>query len=326
VNRVDRLRGCLVGTAVGDALGLPFEGLPPPRRIRWRRWLMVSDDTEHAFLIAAALASAGRDAGAFRRAFAWELRWWFLACPPALGWATLRACVRLWLGLRSGVFSAGNGPAMRSALLGVCYESAELREFVRISTEMTHTDPQAYWAALAVALCARTLPERFASEVLREIEEPVLRGLLTRAAESVARGASTIAFARAIGAGGGVSGYAYQTVPVAIHAWLSHPCDVEAAARAAIACGGDTDTVAAIACALAGSHGGVSDEISALIRDWPVSVAALRQVAEEVGGALDGQPSRRLSPHWWIPLRFFRNIAFALVHVPLWYVRRVRRT
>lgn len=52
----DRLAGILLGTAAGDALGLPAEGLSPARRQlllpgSWRHRLlfgqgMVSDDTE----------------------------------------------------------------------------------------------------------------------------------------------------------------------------------------------------------------------------------------------------------------------------------------
>ena len=62
----------------------------------------------------------------------------------------------MWLGLgRTGVYSAGNGPAMRAPVLGVlCDDLDELRQLVKISTELTHTDPKAYRSALAVALLA----------------------------------------------------------------------------------------------------------------------------------------------------------------------------
>ncbi|MHB0961086.1 MAG: ADP-ribosylglycohydrolase family protein [Pirellulaceae bacterium] len=61
----DRLLGILLGTAVGDALGLPAEGLGPGRCRRlfpgpWRhRFLlgrgMVTDDTEHTLFVAESL-------------------------------------------------------------------------------------------------------------------------------------------------------------------------------------------------------------------------------------------------------------------------------
>jgi ADP-ribosyl-[dinitrogen reductase] hydrolase len=61
--------GCLIGTAVGDALGLPYEGMSlrraakmpgPPTRFRFLFGRgMVSDDTEHTVLIAASMIESG---------------------------------------------------------------------------------------------------------------------------------------------------------------------------------------------------------------------------------------------------------------------------
>src|SRR5580692_5050571 len=143
--------GTLIGTAVGDALGLPAENLPP-ERIRkmwggqWRmRFLcgrgMTSDDTEHTEMVAQALLSHPDDPVAFQRALGWRLRWWFLGLPAGVGLATARACLHLWLGIspkRSGVFSAGNGPAMRSAIIGAFFEHDQHRrvEFVKASTRL----------------------------------------------------------------------------------------------------------------------------------------------------------------------------------------------
>ena len=84
----DRLAGILLGTAVGDSVGLPAEGLSPRRRQRllpgpWRqRFLfgrgMISDDTEHTLMVAQSLLKHPDDAAAFGRSLAWRLRWWFL--------------------------------------------------------------------------------------------------------------------------------------------------------------------------------------------------------------------------------------------------------
>src|SRR6185312_926598 len=130
--RLDRLTGALLGTAVGDALGLPREGLSRRRARRLfgdspieHRFLlgrgMVSDDTEHACMTAQALLAAPDDPARFARSLAWRLRGWLAAMPAAVGWGTLRAIVKLWLGFspaRSGVVSAGNGAAMRAPFLG----------------------------------------------------------------------------------------------------------------------------------------------------------------------------------------------------------------
>lgn len=122
--------GCILGTAVGDALGLPYEGvsphraqrlLGPPDRFRFffRRG-MISDDTEHTCMVAQSLVEARCDVDVFTKRFATRLKWWILALPAGVGKATARSGIKLWVGVRpknAGVFSAGNGPAMRAAIL-----------------------------------------------------------------------------------------------------------------------------------------------------------------------------------------------------------------
>jgi ADP-ribosyl-[dinitrogen reductase] hydrolase len=161
----DRLAGRLVGTAVGDALGLPAEGMSRGRiqrkwRGAWRhRFLfgrgMISDDTEHTLFVAQALLAHPEDPAAFQRCLAWKLRFWLLGLPAGIGLATLKAILRLGVGFapsRSGVKSAGNGPAMRSAIIGAYFatDAEKRRAYVSASTRLTHTDPKAETAALAV--------------------------------------------------------------------------------------------------------------------------------------------------------------------------------
>jgi ADP-ribosyl-[dinitrogen reductase] hydrolase len=93
--------GVLLGTAVGDALGLPAEGMSRDRiRKRWhgpwrQRFLfgrgMVSDDTEQALFVAQALLAHPADVEAFQRCLGWNLRLWLLGLPAGVGLATLRA-------------------------------------------------------------------------------------------------------------------------------------------------------------------------------------------------------------------------------------------
>jgi len=85
------IQGCLFGTAVADAIGLPFEGLKPTRierlhglPLRHRFFFaigMMSDDTEHTCMVAQSLVSSGGDPKHFARAMAWRLRWWFFGLP-----------------------------------------------------------------------------------------------------------------------------------------------------------------------------------------------------------------------------------------------------
>src|SRR5258708_1528943 len=247
--------GCLLGTAVGDALGLPVEALSRRRqqklypKIEGHRFVlghgMVSDDTEHSCMAAQALIVSAGDPAIFARSFAWKLRWWLLSFPPAIGFATLRALIKLWLGFapkRSGVFSAGNGPAMRSAILGVAYgyDLNRLRKPVRASTRITHTDPEAQRAAPAVAWAAHAPSSAHcveASDFLSGLRAALgedaaaadeLLSLLERAAASAFRGETSESFVNSLGLEAGVSGYCYHTVPVVIQAWLRRPEDFSA--------------------------------------------------------------------------------------------------
>jgi ADP-ribosylglycohydrolase len=337
----DPVLGCLLGLAVGDALGLPREGLSPGRGGRlfphldrhqffFRRGLF-SDDTEHACLTAQALLASGGDPATFRHSLARRLRWWFAALPAGIGKATFRACLRLWLGFspdKSGVPSAGNGPAMRAPLLGVCLGSdpPKLGAFVRASTRLTHTDPRAEYGAFAVAWAAHRSAETRAGEppqprVFTDEIRSMLKGdlhsaklfdLLDAMVLSLELGQPTERFADTIELGRGVSGYMYHTVPVAFHAWLSHPGDYRAAVQAAIRCGGDTDTVAAITGALVGARvgkAGIPPEWLAGVIDWPRSVRWVGKLAARVSeGKWRAAPQRRVRIAWWaIP---FRNLLF----------------
>jgi ADP-ribosylglycohydrolase len=123
---------------------------------------MLSDDTEHTAMVAQSLLSSrcplssSDSVQLFRRSLAWKLRLWLLAFPPAIGFATLRSIIKLWIGFsgqRSGVYSAGNGPAMRSAIIGAYFAGSteSINTFVAASTLLTHTDPRALTGALAIA-------------------------------------------------------------------------------------------------------------------------------------------------------------------------------
>jgi ADP-ribosyl-[dinitrogen reductase] hydrolase len=262
-----RLEGALIGCAVGDALGLPSEGLSPQRiRRRWRgNWKMrlifgrgmISDDTEHTFMVASALASHSDDVRSFQRSLAWKLRAWFAALPPGTGMATAKACMKLWLGFgpdRSGVYSAGNGPAMRSAIIGVHFNHSpeKRREFVRASTRLTHTDPKAETAALAVAECAAWSAQNDSEDhctLLAHLRALSAEPEWHRAVDLITRhltlSSSVSEFADAMNLSRGVTGYAFHTVPVAIYSWLRHPSDFRTALVSVLACGGDTDTAGA---------------------------------------------------------------------------------
>ena len=83
---VRAMEGAAVGTALGDALGLPREGLSPGvaralyglpvEHAFWGSRGVGSDDTEHTVLTLRALARCEGDPELFGRLLAAELRWW----------------------------------------------------------------------------------------------------------------------------------------------------------------------------------------------------------------------------------------------------------
>lgn len=332
-----RFTGLLLGTAVGDALGLPAEGLCRTRiEQRWpgKKWRhrfifgrgMCSDDTEHTFIVAQALLSHPDDPVAFQHCLAWKLRLWLLGLPAGIGLATLRSIVKLWLGFspsRSGVFSAGNGPAMRSAILGAYFfdDAAKQRQFVSAATRLTHTDPKAETAALAVAEAAAWAIvqdgplEDWVARLPHLGEDEEWAVICRKLAESLARGESVSGFADSIGLKNGVSGYSFHSVPVALFAWARHPGDFRQALESALDCGGDTDTVGAIVGALAGASvgpEGIPAEWLEGIYEWPRTMKVLSRAGARLADQRSG--SRFMGPvrYFW-PGLIARNLAFTLI-------------
>jgi ADP-ribosylglycohydrolase len=351
VSRSEAVRGCLLGTAVGDAVGLCCEGLSPRRQRRLfpnldgprliGRHGMVSDDTEHACMTAQSLIVSRGDPARFARSLAWRLRFWLLGLPAGVGFATLRSILKLWIGFppsHSGVFSAGNGPCMRSPLLGVCHgaDLPRLRELVRASTRLTHTDPRAEAGALAVALAAHTSaggvlsgewPRRFHEQLgawLKSGAESLLERV-GKAVASAATGQTTEEFAVALGLGRGVTGFVNHTVPVVLQAWFRHPEDYRQAILSVVRCGGDTDTTAAIVGGIVGAQvgkSGIPGEWLAGLWEWPRTVDWMERLATrlaEVCGLEGGRGgSRRAALGVWVlPISkvglLGRNLLFLLV-------------
>ena len=303
--------GCLIGTAIGDALGLPYEGMTAARAARilgtpdrFRFLLgrgMMSDDTEHTCMVAESLIESAFNVRQFEASFANRLRWWLLGAPAGTGLATLRACLRLVFRVppnHSGVFSAGNGPAMRAAIIGSAIdEPVKLRQLVHSSTRITHTDPRAEAGALIVAAAARIstraeIPTADALfQYLKELDFDFSDGaeslleLIKAATASVDRHETTSAFAASIGVPGFVTGFVNHTVPISIHAWLSYPEDWDQAVQTVIRCGGDADTTAAITGGIVGCRVGV-DGIPLTLRrrfaDWPRSLKWLDQLGHDL--------------------------------------------
>lgn len=330
--------GSILGTALGDSIGLPYEGLsrnrcvkllgsPDRHRFFFGRG-MISDDTEHACMVMQSLIASGCDLDKFCRVLGWRFRLWLATISAGIGLATLRSIIRLWLGFSpqgSGVFSAGNGSAMRAAIIGAAIDDCQLmRKLVRVSSRITHTDPKAEFGAFAVALAAQmarqqdtVTGEQFVDELCSnlDVDGVELISLLRNAAISVANGQSTQSFAKSLGLSTGVSGYIYHSVPVAIHGWLRHQKDFRLAITSVIECGGDTDSTAAIVGGIIGAgvgeEGIPSDWLSGLI-EWPCSVSYMKRLGRQLHHSIkDNQSFYPIKlPLWGLLLR---NLFFLIV-------------
>ena len=339
------VEGCLLGTAIGDSLGLPFENLsrrsvakllrgPLEQSLVLGRGL-VSDDTELTVMSMQSLLDAGGNAAAFKNQLASRLQWWLLSLPPGVGGATAQSILKLWLGKepsRSGVFSAGNGAATRTAILGVLLgdEPLRMRDFVRESTRITHSDPRAYEAALAVAVaasCAARLGPSSPREALTQFLQAY--GVASHGAGAMLHEVALLKrgvqerwtvqqFANALDCRQGVSGYALHTVPVALYAWICHPTDFAAGVEAVVRCGGDTDSTAAIVGALVGAgvgREGIPAHWLEKLAEWPRSVRWMQRLAAQLAQASladkKRKPSRarRLLGALGWPVRLIRNLA-----------------
>lgn len=327
------LRACLLGAAVGDSIGLPYEGLSSRRARRWlkrplRQSLilgrgMVSDDTDHSIFVAQAIVRSDGDVDKFAQALAWRLRLWLLCLPAGIGWATLRGIVRLWLGLRrSGVPSAGNGPAMRSALIGCRFDDhAQLRhDHVVASATLTHTDGRAIAGALAVAEAAALISRgdwqqrpsaaefaRVVAGIGDDARWHALGPVLERACESAD---PTGCLRETLGLGNGVSGFVMHSVPFALLAWYQAHGNYARTVELCVEAGGDVDTNAAIAGALAAMTVGPHNIPAAWLHglaDWPHG----RRTMEQLAVAL-ADPTQRAATHF-SPALFPRGLVFASV-------------
>lgn len=333
----DRFAGVLLGTAIGDALGLPMEGMSAraiarlyPKIDRYSlfgRTGFVSDDTEQTALVAQSLARFPDDEAGCTRAFRRSLLGWFLRLPWGIGWGTLRACVRIMLGLReSGVRSAGNGAAMRAAIVGVFFfdDDERRRRWARALARVTHTDPRAIDGAIYVAelaaRCAKN-PDEDLDVLVRDasavIDEPTLRAAVLRARELAAGDAAFDFAARELG----TTGFVLHAVPLATLCFMRFGREPTRAIVSAIEAGGDTDSNAAIVGAWMGAlHGeaGLPADWITRLNDGPFGPTHLRALAFDLVAGRNGEPAKA---HYSWMHAFARNVA--LYPIVLFHAVRV---
>ena len=269
----DRIVGCALGAALGDALGAPFEFLrgrnvPSPVPALELPWMdlppgSTTDDTAMARNLMRSLAERGcLDLDDVVRRHVE----WVRSDPPDVGALTGRVLRRAAAGedaatiarevweQRGPEVSAGNGSVMYCAPLGLAYahRSEGLTELAPALSALTHHDGRCRTAVLAVTLAVAALARgegagEGARNALGAVED--------------LEGGEELEFL--VGAAGGSrpidgpdQGFCLFTAGVAFQALLRGG-DVETELRRVVALGGDTDTNAAVAGALLGARDGV---------------------------------------------------------------------
>jgi ADP-ribosylglycohydrolase len=192
--RLDRVRGCLLGLAVGDALGAPLEGLSAQqirahytqvvdyvdgvvawkkKPYRWRLPGLYSDDTQQALAVADVLLECGRvDPDRLAELYL-ELatpEGSFLGAHRGVGRSFRQVLDDLRRGRSprmTGQDSAGSGAAMRIAPVGLYYADPSEAMFgdrfeamfgaIMDASLMTHRDVRSLAGAVAVAEAVRRL-------------------------------------------------------------------------------------------------------------------------------------------------------------------------
>lgn len=260
----DRVLGCIVGGAIGDAAGSYFEGSDTIDREDWldKPW-QITDDTQLTLATCEALTGVKADAPAVAESL---LRWFRARRVSRVGSSTLKALRDLNAGChwalagRKGDFAAGNGAAMRIAPLAFCTKptTTEGRQLIRDVSRITHHNDEAYLGAFAtvVAICLALADTELPSlhQVTAQLPDSVVRDRLKLLAGSE----TTMSIAEAA-TRTGTSGFVAESVPLAIFASQKvNEIGFKGMLGKIIKVGGDTDTIASIACQVAGTIIGFS--------------------------------------------------------------------
>lgn len=288
----------MLGTFVGDAIGMPFEGSPPrsftpPLEMRDARLGRgtYTDDTEMMIALAESLLRNDIVEPA-------DLRSSFLqAHDPRRGYgAGTEQVFRLWRegseDAASRIFaggSFGNGAAMRVAPIAVrfAFDDVVVESQAGQSASLTHAHPVgidgavAQAAAIAAALNSRS-PLLAARAATRTREFAAAFDL---AAEACSAGPDPHRLADALGA----TVASHQSVPVAVLI-AEAGLDFEESVTLAVACGGDTDTVAAMTGAIVGARvgeRGIPGRWLAVLENGPRGKDRVRELADRLANRSD---------------------------------------
>jgi poly(ADP-ribose) glycohydrolase ARH3 len=268
--------GCLVGTAIGDALGARREGKGMSRSedivslAGKLEQLIYTDDTHMTIGIAESLIeNNGFDGGHMAKTFIRNYEdepWRGYGPGPPIIFRMIKSG-EAWHSAADGLYSGGsfgNGSAMRVAPVGLLYSHnlERLREIAHQSSTITHSHELgkegAALQACAVALALNTPSheeidrEAFLSRLWDFIRDQLYKEKIDRIRELLGEQDKARVVAML---GNGIE--APRSVPTAIYCFLKQPQSYKDTVIFAVSLGGDTDTIAAMAGAISGAYLGM---------------------------------------------------------------------
>lgn len=258
----EKISGCILGGAIGDCLGGPYEGRYPPFDVKPSHKWRLSDDTLLTLATCEAISKQGRvNPAAIAESFS---TWFKQRRLTGMGVSTFKALSELSQGAhwalvgRKGEMAAGNGAAMRIAPLAFYLDPRDQnsRRVIRDVCRITHHNEEAYAGALSILLAVRAAWEGTWDgktgliELVKEhLPDTSVRDRLTL----VARSANTKSL-QEVATQHGSSGYVVESVPLALlAAQRIATLGFASMLEELIACGGDADTNASIAGQIAGT-------------------------------------------------------------------------
>jgi len=269
--------GSLLGVALGDAIGASWEGHRTAAKheieliARISHPLRYTDDTHMTIGMAESLIEChGFDGNHMAERFIdnYSKEPWrgYGPGPPRVfgliksGMAWDEAAGHIYQG---GSF--GNGAAMRIAPVGLFFwnDYTKLREVAYLSSRITHSHvlgmDGAALQAMAIALAVAENPamplssQSFLSCLINFATEDVYRTKIAQFSTLLGQPHDRQEVVKQLGHGI----EAFNSVPTAIFTFLAHPQDFVSTVIYAVSLGGDTDTIASMAGAIAGAYLGI---------------------------------------------------------------------
>jgi len=279
----NKFSGCLVGSAVGDAIGELAFHFSSKERLEMKldrlKELIYTDDTAMTIGLGESLIKKGyldtQDLGErFRHNFKNEPWRGYASGPPTIFSMVERTGVSYTEAAKSlfgGKGSYGNGAAMRAAPVGLLYaDSPHLYQKADLSASVTHAHPvgvdgaavQAKAVSLALSLDSEEdLPRAdFIDELIAFAKTQDMKSKLHMLQKLVQNETSPMRAAQQIGR----SVMAPESLPYALYCFLRHAHSFTECLFCAILYGGDRDTLGAMACAVSGAYLG----LESIPKDW----------------------------------------------------------